>query len=218
MKSRPRKNTRELMNNSINLTEVPSKYPNTVEVFNGKNLLDCLIFFSLRNQQLVLTRTLAICGYKYRLIVIFFGGGKLQFILLVNSKQKSLKQSYLPRGSPTSASVSALQFSQHHFFLQHLNFPLQIPMRFNHTCSKNLMFYFLIFKGYNFASVLPAHTTTDLIYLSNSSKISDIFVPSFSMILSLPFLLQTAKAHGPGSPATQQSLSILSWKVFHHFF
>lgn len=45
MKSRPRKNTRELMNNSINLTEVPSKYPNTVEVFNGKNLLDCLIFF-----------------------------------------------------------------------------------------------------------------------------------------------------------------------------
>lgn len=90
-------------------------------------------------------------------------------------------------------------------------------MRFNHTCNKNLIFYFLLFKGYNFTSVLPTHTTTNLIYLF---KISDIFHAFFlSMIFSLPSLFQTTKVHhGPGHSVTQQSLSILSWEISFHFF
>lgn len=45
LKSKDRKNTRKSINKGISLTVVPSKYPNTVELFSGKNLLVCLIFF-----------------------------------------------------------------------------------------------------------------------------------------------------------------------------
>lgn len=44
LKSRER-NRRVSISKSKNLTTVPSKYPNKTEVFKGKNLLNCLIFF-----------------------------------------------------------------------------------------------------------------------------------------------------------------------------
>lgn len=95
---------------SENLTIIPSN-PDRVEVFKGKYLLNCLAFFSVMNQQLVLTTVLATCGCKNRLIVLFINGGKFQCILIVSAKRKSLKQPYLPQASSPSASVSALVFT-----------------------------------------------------------------------------------------------------------
>ena len=103
-------------------------------------------------------------------------------------QEEIIKATLSPSGIFTLYLKSVRLFLQHHLFLQHLNFSLHRSMRFNHTCSKSLMFYFLFFKGYNFTSVLPAPPTTDFIYLSDSSKFQTYFMPSFSMI-SLPSLL-----------------------------
>lgn len=127
-------------------------------------------------------------------------------IFIVSSKQKSLKQPHLPQESLPSTSVGAHPFLQHHLFLRRLNFPLHRPMRFNHTCSRNLLFYFLFLKGYNLVSVLPAHTVKDLIYLSTHQNFKE-----FLCLLSYDVLTSFSPAKQIKlSMNKQKSLPILS--------